>query len=263
MNVPQSFVDLVYSADNHQNYIGMGNPNAKILIIGREPAHIIDSEGHHQDIELNRENWKNLIEGKPYIGRCNPRRPHPHQRCFLQNKSGQGTAMTWVNYQKLIDRILGRIYEMPYGIRPVDFHDFCFHTDISAASAPGQGEVEDESKRKSVLERSEQLFSQPFFLQFPLIILAIGGDMGKYVSTEWCRDVLGLPTNECIREKDPLIWLNEDKATHRTLIHTMQLSRAMDTEGHPHIQMIRDAILCATPERPNRSNPQFYWPQLY
>ena len=30
MNVPESFVDLIYSADNHQNYIGMGNPNAKI-----------------------------------------------------------------------------------------------------------------------------------------------------------------------------------------------------------------------------------------
>lgn len=73
MNIPETFVDLIYSVGNHQNYIGMGNPNAKILIIGREPAHDLQSEegkeNHRQDIELNRENWKNLIEGKPYIGR--------------------------------------------------------------------------------------------------------------------------------------------------------------------------------------------------
>lgn len=81
MNVPKSFVDLIYSADNHQNYIGMGNPNAKIFIIGREPAHDLQSEegkeNHRQDIELNRENWKNLIEGKPLSDDAIPDAPFP------------------------------------------------------------------------------------------------------------------------------------------------------------------------------------------
>ena len=38
MNAPKEFIDLVYSTENQQNYIGMGNPNARIFIIGREPA---------------------------------------------------------------------------------------------------------------------------------------------------------------------------------------------------------------------------------
>ena len=58
MNAPKEFIDLVYSAENQQNYIGMGNPNARILIIGREPAHDLNSvegsDAFHQDQELNR-----------------------------------------------------------------------------------------------------------------------------------------------------------------------------------------------------------------
>ena len=43
MNVPKEFTDLIYSTENYQNYIGMGNPNARILIIGREPAHALNT----------------------------------------------------------------------------------------------------------------------------------------------------------------------------------------------------------------------------
>ena len=263
MNVPESFVDLIYSADNHQNYIGMGNPNAKILIIGREPAHDLQTEerkeNHRQDIELNRENWKNLIEGKPLIGRCNPRRPFPNQRCFKQDKSGQGTAMTWVNYQKLVDLILLREYDTPYSIRPVDFHDFCFHTDISAASAMNRQKVDKNSKKASVEERSRELFSHTFFRQFPLVILNLGKDVAPngYVPLEWCSKVMGFPEATRIWKK-PMLWLNKDAEHHRILLHTTNISVNCEAGGGwEFLKVIRQTAYLYG------SNPQFYWPNLY
>lgn len=150
MNAPKEFIDLVYSTENQQNYIGMGNPNARIFIIGREPAHDLNTDigrdAFHQDQELNRSNWKNLFENKQIEGRCNPRRPFPNQKCLRADGNNDGTATTWVWYQKLVDLILGREYDRPYSLRPLDFHDFCFHTDISACCRKKLGSYQQRSQ---------------------------------------------------------------------------------------------------------------------
>lgn len=171
MNVPKEFTNLIYSADNHQDYIGMGNPNARILIIGREPAHdvpkdpkekspnqLLAEKDYERDQTLNKSNWRNLIEGRPlegvlwdgHIEVCNPRRPFPNQKCLRAVGSNDGTASTWVWYQKLVDLILGREYDRPYSLRPLDFHDFCFHTDISAAAAKNVATTSKGDKTASV-----------------------------------------------------------------------------------------------------------------
>lgn len=265
MNAPKEFIDLVYSADNHQNYIGMGNPNARILIIGREPAHDLNTEegrnGYHQDQELNRANWKNLLENNPIDGRCNPRRPFPNQRCLTShvNMDGiynDGTATTWVWYQKLVDLILGREYERPYSLRPVDVHDFCFHTDISAAAAKNISTTNSNAKKASVEERSRDLFSHPFFKQFPIVILAIGTDVGQYVPLDWCDRVLGFPTNEVEKaynekDKERMIWVNRDSGA-RILVHTQCLSQT----SWEYIEIIRDIIW-------QNGKSDFCWPKAY
>ena len=249
MNAPKSFVDLVYSKTGNENYLGMGNPNAKILIIGREPAHDLRTEegreAHHQDQELNRTNWKNLIEGRPVEGRCNPRRPFPGQLCKPNRKSSKskdGTAVTWIWYQKLVDLILGREYKK---CCPVDFHDFCFHTDISSASAENLKTTNKNAKAISVDERSKYLFKTEFFKQFPITILAIGTDVGKYVPLNWCEEVLGFPLEEVVKEsfvdskgKEQMIWLNKDSKNHRILLHTYSLSQP----SWEYIEKIRNLI---------------------
>lgn len=248
MNLPQTFVDLVYSADNHQNYIGMGNPNARILIIGREPNHNLNTDAgkrnYAQDQDLNRKNWKNLIENVPIIGPCNPRRPFPNQKCLTDNGHNDGTATTWVWYQKLVDLILGREDERAYSLRPLDFHDYCFHTDLSSAASPGLASTNKSAKRISVAERSEQLFSHPFFKQFPIIILGIGTDVAPngYINLEWCQEVLGFPTMEVVNiQQKPMIWLNGDTTNGRILIHTYCLSQG-NYSLRDYIKKIRDVI---------------------
>lgn len=261
MNIPQTFKDLIYSAENHQNYIGMGNPNARILIIGREPNHDLSNEegkeNYIQDQDLNRRNWKNLIESKPIIGRCNPRRPFPNQKCLTDNGHNDGTATTWVWYQKLVDLILGREFERAYSLRPLDFHDYCFHTDISAAAAKNLASTNKEAKRASVEERSCELFSHPFFKQFPIVILGIGTDVGRYVPLEWCENVLDFPRNEVeqaynVDEKQPMLWVNRDRKVHRILVHTQCLSQT----SWEYITKIRDLIW-------GDGKSDYCWPTAY
>lgn len=261
MNAPKEFVDLVFSAENQQNYIGMGNPNARILIIGREPAHDIQNKddeklllaekNYKRDQTLNKSNWINLIEGKSLTGVlwdghievCNPRRPFPNQKCLRAYGNNDGTATTWLWYQKLVDLILGREYDRPYSLRPLDFHDFCFHTDISAAAAKNLATTDEGAKMTSVEERSRELFSHPFFRQFPIVILGIGTDVGKYVPLEWCDKVLGFPCEEVEKafntdEKQPMLWVNHDSKGRRILIHTQCLSRP----SREYVTKIRDII---------------------
>lgn len=225
MNIPQLFKDLVYSEKNNQNYIGMGNPNARILIIGREPSHV-DRDEYRQDQEMNRDNWKIIIEGKEIEGRCNPRRPFPNSKCIKDTGNNNGTAPTWIWYQKIIDLILGRKIQEPYRLRPVDFHDYCFHTDISSVAARSKGLTDKEAKKVSVTLRSEELFSHPFFRQFPIVILGFGTDVGQYVPLNWCQEYLGFSTSEVVKiQEKPMIWLNRDSTKGRILIHTYSLSQ--------------------------------------
>lgn len=261
MNVPKEFIELIYSADNHQEYIGMGNPNARILIIGREPAHDLNTEigrdAFHQDQELNRSNWINLIENKPVEGRCNPRRPFPNQKCLRAVGCNDGTASTWVWYQKLVDLILSREYDRAYSLRPLDFHDFCFHTDISVAAAKNLATTNKGDKTASVEERSRELFIHPFFKRFPIVILGIGTDVGKYVPLEWCENVLGFPRNKVEKafnadEKEPMLWINRDTQGHRILVHTQCLSQS----SWEYITKVRDIIWRA-------GKSDFCWPTAY
>lgn len=265
MNTPKEFIDLVYSTDNQQSYIGMGNPNARILIIGREPAHdlntIVGRDGFHQDQELNRTNWRNLLENKTLEGRCNPRRPFPNQRCLRAqiNKDGthnDGTASTWIWYQKLVDLILGREYDRGYFLRPLDFHDFCFHTDISAAAAKNLATTNREAKKTSVEERSRELFTHSFFKLFPIVVLGIGTDVGQYVPLEWCEKVLGFPASQVVKEfdseaKEPMIWANHDNG-RRILVHTHSLSQS----SWDYINKIRNIIWKVI-------NSDYCWPKAY
>lgn len=276
MNAPKEFIDLVYSSENQQNYIGMGNPNARILIIGREPAHDLQSKkedkkllaekDYERDQILNKPNWKNLIEDKPLSGVlwkgrvevCNPRRPFPNQKCLRADGNNDGTATTWIWYQKLVDLILGREYDRRlYSLRLLDFHDFCFHTDISSAAAKNLATTNKDAKTASVEERSRELFSHPFFRQFPIVILGIGTDVGQYVSLEWCDKVLGFPTHEVEKaynadEKEPMLWVNRDTKGHRILLHTQCLSQP----SWEYITKIRDIIW-------SDGKSDFCWPKAY
>ena len=177
MEYSKEFKNLL-NIDLPDGYIGHGNPNAKILILGQEPALYKDSEQYVLEIANNKQQWQILVEnGIGYesinpavISFGSPLWPWANQtfmvRSEVKNEKGeiiktkgkQGTAKTWYCYQKLIDRILNKA-TMHGGI--LDFHQLSFHTDMSAEASKQHNEVEFSNAKKSVRNRAEKLFSLP------------------------------------------------------------------------------------------------------
>lgn len=61
MMYSKEFNDLIALVDN--GYIGHGNPNAKILFVGQEPAWNRNTQAEHYDEEIgnNCSDWKKII----------------------------------------------------------------------------------------------------------------------------------------------------------------------------------------------------------
>ena len=110
---PQSFKDLLkgYYPDN---YIGQGNPSAKILIIAKECTNTNDIE-YKELITDNFLDWQQqrTPEQIPDWLDCgcdwqqyHPLQPFKGQRMLIDRKDNHGTNATFYAYQKFINELL-------------------------------------------------------------------------------------------------------------------------------------------------------------
>lgn len=129
-------------------YIGYGNPNAKILVIGQEPAidRETDAEQYEREIANNAEQWRTIVSnnvGYESVASLayTPLHPYANQKyqvaikrqCRADKENGnEGTSRTWYNYQKLVNKI----FELYSNVREpmtkddyLDFHRLSFHSD--------------------------------------------------------------------------------------------------------------------------------------
>lgn len=165
-------------------YIGCGNPGAKILIIGKEAALDLqtDQNQHRLEISSNAGQWRENIKnqtGFEDVGRwCdgkdyNPLYPYKGQRFAIERgKNNGGTSVTWYNYQKVVDAILGR--EHP---GEIDFFEHCFITEFnenSAKKSSGRSASERQKVRQSIGKRTSMFKEEAFFQDFPIVIAACG-----------------------------------------------------------------------------------------
>lgn len=239
MKYSESFVKLVESGKF--NYIGHGNPNAKILVISKEPAANKDSDLYKRDIENNCRQWKDNIANcdkisydtlkysiVPFQGNYNPLYPHKGQKCTVRTKTNKldenkqpifkganGTARTWVAYQKLYDRIAGKPDKRKE--EDIDFHKYVFSTDFSNEAALMSKLTNQEETRKSIINRNE-MFNDEFFQNFPIVIIAAGHYPNKYNI-----DIKDMFSVKCEKE---IKYIGEYYNTGRTklLICTKQMS---------------------------------------
>lgn len=249
MEYSKEFKNLL-NVDLPDGYIGHGNPNAKILILGQEPALHKDSEQYSLEIANNKHQWQILVENRSGYESINPAVisfgsplwPWANQtfmvRSEMKNEKGEiiktkgaaGTAKTWYNYQKLIDRILNK--ETIHG-GILDFHKLSFHTDMSAEASKRHNKVELSNAKESVKNRAEKLFSLPFFRNFPIVIAPVGhfprdiyGDTYFYDSFD-----INYCPNYCSNDiKD---WINinlrEGEEQPQILIHCKQIAYVSDS----------------------------------
>lgn len=194
MKYPKEFISLVNSLANETDqdlqYIGQGNPWAKMLIVEKD-NHIDTSttrgEGcYMMEVLNNVKQWqKNIeenvcsddvtswIESPISIEAYNPLYPYKGLKNFLAKRDSEGSSInggvssSWVSYQKLRSAI------SPASESDViDFHQTAFLTSLCSVKCPNHGYPDE--VRKSVSVRCKQLFSLPYFRSFDVILMSCG-----------------------------------------------------------------------------------------
>lgn len=230
---PQSFVNLLkeFSSDDIDNYIGQGNPNSDILIVGREHG-FSDEAQCDLEIRRNREQWLRIVDGNKISEfEYSPRTCFSYiGQEFRIGPKSLGTSPTWFAYQKMVNALCP--HDMKAGKKAplLDFFNYSFITEFSTASRPNNNKntvQEIEATRKSIMKRIP-LLSSAFFRSFPIVILACGRyfddyniDIEKMFDVKWER-----PTQPVKLTNGKQVWLNlhYSEDGQRLVIHTWQAS---------------------------------------
>ncbi|MCQ2339755.1 MAG: hypothetical protein MJZ79_03110 [Paludibacteraceae bacterium] len=209
MEYKTSFRDLIDDPAWQGKYVGQGNPNAKILLIGQECAFDRDSKQYELEFAPNFTIWTKNVKNN--VGfedlspdywidqKYNPLFPYrsPAQTfkvlTFDKNKnprSKTGTSRTWRNYQLLIDTIRLKRQEISHLHKydtPLDFFEHCFITEMSDFCIENHKNL-DAGKAKVIRERialrSQLIRSSLFFKTFDVVILACGGYADKLCDSD-------------------------------------------------------------------------------
>ena len=207
---PISFKQLLTAT---KEYVGCGNPNASILIIASEPAIAPDEERYKWEMAENNKKW--LTEGVAEtivhdgviddISKFSPRFPYKGQKYSVRSevkkdevthiRSVAGTSRTWYNYQKLLDLVRGVNRSKA---ELLDFHDWCFTSELNTCCAKKSSEVDEEGRRSSIAKRagkSNRFFSSDFFQGFPIVIVASRNYVHRYRDVFSVGELFGFPAD--------------------------------------------------------------------
>lgn len=193
---PEEFQDLLKQNYKTDNYIGEGNPNSKILLIGKECAidKESDKDGYNRFID-NAKIWQenapikqNWFEKRFAKEAYHPRYPYYGQLMLPDNKrdlenTNRGTSPTWVAIQKFINHQLQENQRVQLR-KQLNFYDYCFLTELSCNCMPNSSGPNSET-RESIKKRISPggILTHPYFRQFPVIILYI------YHYYDWYGDI--------------------------------------------------------------------------
>ena len=176
---------------NLKPFIGYGNPDAKILIVGKECTAPNGSDGWKKFYEPNFNQWKKSFEGHGFDfksgvephdfehGNFHPINPYYKLENKKQSKKkevGRPSA-TYYYYQRLVDMIrTGNDVEYKKS-DCIDFFKDCFITELNDICRPndsGLNKPEHEKIEESIRVRFDWMRKTNFFNQFKVVILACG-----------------------------------------------------------------------------------------
>ncbi|MEZ7505295.1 hypothetical protein [Flavobacterium sp. Arc2] len=185
------FKDVIQFAKSKDFFLGSGNPNAKILFVGKEAAInlLISSDQHTREIINNANDWENNCNYKVQFSDVdnwfnrdcvpiyNPLYPYQGQINTIEsrNKKGdivrgkEGTSKTWYNYQKIIDTIITSGSKSNY----INYHENAFITELNQVTGSYSKDIPHKIRKESIDKRKE-LFQKTFFKEFPITIVAVG-----------------------------------------------------------------------------------------
>jgi hypothetical protein len=220
----KDFVDESIKSDKSDKvknrFVGTGNPNSQILLVGKESASIDGDKTHKKWYDNNANDWKeHIIKGTSQNNSYDVDENHDFRKRKSWGKN------TWSKYQKL----KYEIYQEEIKPNHIDFLEKTFTTEINDAPSKTTQNAD-----KSTLNERKKIFEQSAFIQsFPVVVLA-------------CSDYI--KNNDEIREIDsifkvkyedseskvysPYNWFfthyNDERS--KLVIHTRQLSANVKNE---------------------------------
>lgn len=227
MDYSKEFRDLIACTKDTEDFIGYGNPNAKILIIGKEEGFDIKKEEnniiYNQASKGNWKGWEEVIGNPSITPDSIPVWKDSGKFCPLYPWKGDDLPKgTWTNYQELINRL----YREADAGKMTTFHQYAFITEFN--DRPSKTSKRKDSKvQERITHRCENVLNHPFYKSFPIVIAACG---------HYVRDY-NINLEELFNQKHiefkPVkksAWLNIHKKDNRILIHTRQLSNSFSPE---------------------------------
>ena len=219
------------AAKNIKFYLGTGNPDAKILIVGKELG-FENQEQAEREVTNNIPQWEENIRKNFSIEdiKCysetevyNPLFPYKGQIAKKDNEKNNGTSVTWLNYQKLHDDI----YCAKSKTKEINFHKDFFLTEINQPPSKSSKEQDKDKRKESIECRKKFIHDSDFFQSFPITILTckayISDPQELFVNKLLGgEEVLKIARNPC------KIYFSEDKK--KIVILTRQLSNSFKKE---------------------------------
>ena len=241
----EKFKQVVQYCKENNLFVGYGNPNGKVLVIGKEAAHI-GKEETTENLEKKKEElfqsnvsqWEQILstnevpnyDGERPISHENPLYAYGNQ--FNKRdirKEGKpyngGTSSTYLNYEKLYEQL----FLQDEKLEKINFQKEFFITEFSDYPTKESYKNEDiEALRKQSIEERKPLFALPFFKEFPIVIVAAGDYPYLYhIDLEKTFDVIFKKEIKVGRDR---YFLHFSKDNKRILIHTRQLSNSFSGE---------------------------------
>lgn len=224
-NLLEELNDNHLDIDPEYKYIGTGNPNSDILFIGKEAAISVESEQYKKEILDNLNYWTNLQNfdidgmGDRDFNEYSPLYPYKGQFLKKDNGKNWGTSTTWMNYQKLINKIFNKPHN-----EIINFHEKAFITEVN--STPSKQTVY--ADVESISFRKKHILSSDFIQNFPIVIIS---GVGYFEASSQLNEVEHIfkvnftekkfADNE--NKKQPY-WVHRNVEKTKIVINTYQLS---------------------------------------
>ena len=203
-------------AEGNPYYIGFGNPNAKILFVGKEKG--FDKEKNFGQFEfeslLNPKEWKSYIDNSIGINTNKHYNSNTYINAFYpyfgKNKGGH----TWSKYEKILKNIYPEMTT-----ENNNFLSYAFLTEVNFQPS--------KYSKIKVFNNQERIdfLKEEYFKSFDVIILACG----KYLSNTQIEEIFDVTLQDNEKsEKHELLKIFKNK--DRILLNTRQLSMAVSNE---------------------------------
>ena len=202
------FEEFINECEKNNQICGQGNPNADILIIGKEP---------YMDLKTNQKSLQEELQRQ-------------YERCKRGDfgNAKRGKNPTWCNYQSLIEKVYKPKVEFNSGL--FDFEKYAFTTELS--SIPRKNSKYPEAK--PFIQDRLRFFEKSKFIQdFPVIILACGGYIKNDDKVREIDNTFHVEFSQEYGKKESKnrFWTHVDKNDPRRLvIHTRQFSNGISKD---------------------------------